>query len=202
MVRASRPLRLLPSTVMNKAHLEYCASAEWAETLRKHIIPGTTAGLDLGDHLLEVGPGPGLTTDVLATLAPRLTAVELDADLAAALERRFAASNVTIHNGDATATPFADGTFSAAICLTMLHHLPTPGDQDRLFAELNRVVRTGGVVIGSDSLDSPEFRGFHEDDICTPVPPETLADRLRSAGFTEIEVETNPFAVNFRARAS
>ncbi len=187
---------------MNKAHLEYCASPEWAETVRKHIIPGTTSGLDLGDHLLEIGPGPGLTTDVLATMVPRLTAVELDPDLAAALERRFAGTNVTVHNGDATATPFAVGTFSAAICLTMLHHLPTPADQDRLFAELNRIVRAGGVVIGSDSLDSPEFRSFHDDDICTPIPPETLADRLRAAGFTDIQVETNPFAVNFHARAS
>ena len=124
---------------MNKGHLEYCASPEWAETVRKHIIPGATDGLDLGDHLLEVGPGPGLTTDVLATLVPRL---------------------------------------------------------------INRVVRPGGAVIGSDSLDSPEFRGFHEGDICTPIPPATLVDRLRAAGFSDIQVETNPFAVNFRARAS
>ena len=56
---------------MNKAHLEYCAGQEWAETVRKYVVPGATAGIDLGDHLLEVGPGPGLTTDVLATrIAP------------------------------------------------------------------------------------------------------------------------------------
>ncbi|MGE3075525.1 MAG: class I SAM-dependent methyltransferase [Dehalococcoidia bacterium] len=187
---------------MNKEHLVYCASPEWEETVRKYVVPGSTAGKELGDHLLEVGPGPGLTTNVLATMVPRLTAVELDEELAAALTERFAGTHVSIHRGDATRTPFADGTFSAAICLTMLHHLPTPEDQDRLFAELNRVVTKGGVVIGNDSLDSPEFRGFHHDDICTPVDPATLERRLRAAGLTDIEVSVNPFSVTFSGRAS
>ncbi len=187
---------------MNKAHLEYCAGPEWGETVVKHVVPGATAGIDLGDHLLEVGPGPGLTTNVLAKMVPQLTAVELDADLAQALRARFEASNVTVHEGDATSMPFTDGTFSSAICLTMLHHLPTPADQDRLFAELNRVVRSGGYVLGNDSLDSPEFRQFHEDDICTPIDPATLESRLLAAGLKDVEVNVNPFSVGFRARAS
>ena len=187
---------------MNKAHLEYCAGTEWADVVRRHVVPGATNGIDLGDHLLEVGPGPGLTTDVLAPLVPKMTAVELDEDLAAALAERFAGSNVTVRQGDATSTPFADNTFSSAICLTMLHHLPTPADQDRLFAELNRVVRPGGTVMGSDSLDSPEFRSFHEDDICTPVDPATLGARLKAAGLTDVRVEPNPFAVAFWATAT
>ncbi len=186
---------------MNKLHLEYCGGPEWAETVRKHVVPGVTRDIDLGDHLLEVGPGPGLTTDVLAQMVPRPTAVELDQDLAAALASRFAGTNVSVHQGDATSTPFDDGTFSAAICLTMLHHLPAPEDQDRLFAELNRVVRRGCPVLGSDSLDSPEFRAFHEGDIRTPIDPVTLEARLRNAGFTDIRVDLNPFAVQFVARS-
>ncbi len=187
---------------MNKLHLEYCSGQEWAEIVRKHVVPDATNGINLGEHLLEVGPGPGLTTNVLATLAPKMTVVELDADLASALADRFQGSNVTVHRGDATATPFADSTFSSAICLTMLHHLPTPAAQDRLFAELNRLVRAGGTVMGSDSLDSPEFRAAHVDDICTPVDPATLAERLRAAGFTNVRVEPNRFAVAFWATAT
>lgn len=194
--------QLVDSDAMNKIHLEYCASPEWAEVVREHVVPGVIREVDLGDHLLEVGPGPGLTTDELSKMVPRMTAVELDEDLAAALAKRFAGSNVTVHNGDATATPFEANTFSAAICLTMLHHLPTPADQNRLFAELNRVVRPGGVVIGSDSLDSPEFREAHVDDICTPVDPATLEERLRGAGFGEVRIATNPYAVRFWAKAT
>jgi ubiquinone/menaquinone biosynthesis C-methylase UbiE len=187
---------------MNKEHLAYCAGPEWRETVREHVVPGATAGVDLGEHLLEVGPGPGLTTDVLATMVPRMTAVELDADLAASLAERYKDTHVSVHCGDATAMPFPSGTFSSAICLTMLHHLPTPADQDRLFAELNRVVRAGGTVMGSDSLDSPDFRSFHEGDICTPVDPAALEGRLLAAGLADVQIAQNPYSVGFKARAT
>ena len=72
------------------------------------------------------------TTDVLARRVPTLTAVEIDADLAARLTARFAGTNVTIDNADATALPYADGTFTAAVCFTMLHHVPSLELQDRL----------------------------------------------------------------------
>ncbi|MEX0782114.1 MAG: class I SAM-dependent methyltransferase [Dehalococcoidia bacterium] len=182
---------------MNERHLAYCAGPEWAETVRIHIIPGTTAGLDLGDHLLEVGPGPGLTTDVLRTLVPRLTAVEVDPALAAELAARLTGTNVTVLEADATAMPFEEGHFSAAICLTMLHHVPDRAAQDRLFAEMVRVVRSGGVVIGNDSLDSPEFREFHEGDVCVPIDPDELPSRLEAAGLRDVTVETNPYAYRF-----
>jgi len=185
---------------MNQRHLEYCAGAEWAETVRQHVIPGTTGGLHLGEHLLEAGPGPGLTTDILATMVPRLTAVEIDGELAAALAARFAGTHVDVHCGDATAMPFPDGHFSSAICLTMLHHLPDAAAQDRLFAEMRRVVRPGGFVIGNDSMDSAEFREFHEGDICTPIDPASLAPRLMAAGLVDVAVDTNPFAFKFVGR--
>ena len=50
---------------MNKAHLQFCSSAEWADAVRKWIIPGALNGVELGDHLLEFGHGPGRTTEIL-----------------------------------------------------------------------------------------------------------------------------------------
>ncbi len=182
---------------MNERHLAYCAGPEWAEVVREHVIPSATGGVDLGDHLLEVGPGPGLTTDLLRTMVPALTAVEVDEDLARQLAERLAGTNVTVRQADATALPFEDGAFSAAICLTMLHHVPDRAAQDRLLAEMARVVRAGGAVIGSDNLDSPEFREFHEDDICTPIDPAGLPARLEAAGLRGVVVETNPYAFRF-----
>ena len=70
---------------MNERHLQLCASAEWAETVQREILPWALGGRDLGDDVLEVGPGPGMTTDVLRRTVARLTAVEVDAVLAAAL---------------------------------------------------------------------------------------------------------------------
>jgi SAM-dependent methyltransferase len=83
----------------------------------------------------------------------------------------------------------------------MLHHVPTAAEQDQLFAEVARVLRPGGVLVGVDSLDSAEFRDLHVDDICNPIDPATLPDRLAGAGFHDVVVEVNPYVLQFRATA-
>ena len=50
-------------------------------------MPWALGKRDLGDDVLEVGPGPGQTTEVLRHIVPRLTAVEVDESLAEALKR-------------------------------------------------------------------------------------------------------------------
>jgi ubiquinone/menaquinone biosynthesis C-methylase UbiE len=183
---------------VNQLHLELCSSAEWAETVRQFIIPHVLDGLDLGDEVLEVGPGPGRTTEVLVEMVPKLTAVDLDEDLAAALAARLARPGFEVCHADATALPQPAGAFTAVLSFTMLHHLPTAVAQDQVFAEAARVLRPGGVFAGTDSLDSPEFRELHVDDICVPIDPETLGERLERAGLTRVEVDTNEFATRFR----
>ncbi len=60
------------------------------------------------DVIVEIGPGHGAITDVLARRAGRLHVVELDRDLAAALRRRYAdAPHVTVHEADALRFDFA-----------------------------------------------------------------------------------------------
>lgn len=184
---------------MNEKHLTLCASAEWADAVERWIIPWALESVDLGDDALEMGPGPGATTDVLRTKTPRLTAVELDRELASALRERLVGTNVEVICADASATSFPADRFSAAVCLTMLHHLPTAQYQDAVFAEMHRVLRPNGLLVGQDSLDSLEFRDLHDGDICTPVDPGTLADRLEAAGFREVAVDVNEYATRFRA---
>jgi hypothetical protein len=55
---------------MNEAHLRICASPEWAAYVESELLPWALDGQDLGDDVLEVGPGPGLTTDVLRRRVP------------------------------------------------------------------------------------------------------------------------------------
>lgn len=184
---------------MNKLHLELCSSDDWADGLKRWVIPGALKGVTLGDDVLEVGPGPGRTTEILRHLTTRLTAVEIDHDLADSLSLRMAGTNVDVMEADATALPFPDGAFSAALSFTMLHHVPTPEQQDRLFAEIARVLQPGGTLAGVDSKDSPEFRDLHVDDICVPLVPEQLAERLKRAGFCEVNVGVNPYVIQFRA---
>lgn len=187
---------------MNKAHLEFCSSPEWARLVEDELLPWVLDGCELGDDLLEVGPGPGLTTDVLRRKAARVTAVELDLALAASLAARLAGSNVTVLAGDVTRLPFPAGRFSSAACLTMLHHIPTPELQDAALAELARVLRPGGVLAGSDGLDTPARREIHEGDVFVPVDPDTLEARLRAAGFTSARVDLAGDRLKFAATKS
>lgn len=189
---------------MNENHLTLLASDDWRDVLRDLVLPFAFDGgsaADLGDHALEIGPGPGLTTDLLAEHLPRLTAVELDPALADALAARTDPARVTVVQGDATAMPFEDGHFSGAASLTMLHHVPDAAGQDRLFGEAYRVLRPAGVFIASDSVASDDLEAFHQGDIYNPVDPATLEVRLRHAGFDHVEVRVVPDRA-WAARAS
>ncbi len=190
-MEASAPL--MQNQHVNKSH-EMCGSDEWRAVVRDSILPWAIGTHDLGDDVLEVGPGYGATTDVLAESVPRLTAVEIDGALAAILSARFAENSaVAITIGDATAMEFPDGRFSGAASFTMLHHVATAALQDRLFTEVARVLRPGGIFVASDSLANPDLEAHHGGDTYNPVNPADLADRLKAAGFTYVEVKTNPF---------
>ncbi|WP_326547140.1 class I SAM-dependent methyltransferase [Mycolicibacterium sp. ND9-15] len=187
---------------MNEAH-EYCGSDEWRQLIREVILPWALGEIDLGDDVLEVGPGYGATTDVLSESVARLTSVEIDDELAAMLTDRFAGvSTVEIVRGDATALSYDDGRFTGAACFTMLHHVPTAELQDRLFAEVARVLRPGAALVASDSLGSDELADAHEGDTYNPVDPTTLPDRLAAAGFGEVRVKTTEFGWAAVARAA
>ena len=188
---------------MNEVHLQLLASEEWRQTLEELVLPfafGQFGPGDLGDDVLEIGPGPGLTTDLLRTIVPALTAVELDRDLAAALATRMAGSNVDVVEADATAMPFADGRFSGAVTLTMLHHVPTVEMQDRVFADVRRVLRPGALLVANDSVASDDLAALHTDDVYNPVDPSTLTDRLTAIGYVDIDVRANPYAWACHAR--
>ena len=73
---------------------------------------------------------------------------------------------------------------------------PRPDDelQDRLFAEIARVLRPGAALVASDSLASDELEAHHEGDTYNPVDPSTLPARLAAAGFSDVDVRTNDSA--------
>jgi SAM-dependent methyltransferase len=89
--------------------------------------------------------------------------------------------------------PFEDGRFTGAVSFTMLHHVPTADLQDRLFAEVARVLRPGAVFVASDSVASDELAALHVDDTYNPVDPDDVEARLRVAGFGAVEVRANEF---------
>jgi SAM-dependent methyltransferase len=175
---------------VNSAHLEYCASPQWRQVVEGIILPEALRDADLGANVIEIGPGPGFTTDVLMSKVDRLTAVEVDPELASSLKARLAGSNVRVVRGDASFLDFGDKTFTGAASFHMLHHIETAEVQNRVLAELLRVLRTGGTLVAADGVWNEGSKAFHEGDIYNPIEPGDLEQRLYETGFTSVVVRS------------
>jgi len=185
---------------MNRAHGLVCSSRWWARSVERELLPWGLAGVDLGGDVLEIGPGFGATTRVLARRPGSLTALELSKSYCERLRRELDDS-VEVVQADATEMPFEDGRFSGVVCFTMLHHVPSPELQDRLLAEASRVLRAGGTFAGTDSIgDGRAFKLLHVRDTLVPVGADELPARLRRAGFVEPQVTRGGSSFRFRAR--
>lgn len=185
---------------MNLAHRLLCTSRMWARAVETHIVPWALEDVQIGSSILEVGPGPGVTTACLRALALDLTCIEIDAHYASSLARRMTGLGIRVVAGDGAAMPLADASFDAVVCFTMLHHVPSTVLQDQFLSEAMRVLRPGGVFLGTDSADSRLFRLFHLFDTVTPVSPEAFSGRLRAAGFRDVHVDVRRDDFRFRAQ--
>ncbi|MGE0460112.1 MAG: class I SAM-dependent methyltransferase [Vicinamibacterales bacterium] len=185
---------------MNRLHRRLCASGPWRRHVREGLLPWALEGIDLGANVLEIGPGPGVTTDLLRRRVVHLTCVEIDPGLAEALGRRMAGAPVTVRCEDATALSAPDASFDGAACFTMLHHVPSPDLQDRLLGEVARVLRPGAWFAGADSLPGVAMRVLHLFDTMVLVDPASFPSRLERAGFTDIRVEAGRHAFRFAGR--
>jgi ubiquinone/menaquinone biosynthesis C-methylase UbiE len=185
---------------MNRVHNVVCSSGWWARRAEHELVPFGIDGVELGDDVLELGPGFGATTRVLAERLGRLSVLELDPGYCRRLREQLGGS-VEVTEGDATRLPYPDGRFSAVLCFTMLHHIPTVPQQDRAFAEVARVLRPGGTFAGTDSVGTGWlFKAIHVGDTLNLVDLDGLPARLESAGLTVTEVKRGRRSFRWRAR--
>lgn len=185
---------------MNWLHRRLCASRLWRRRVAGDLLPWALSGVTLGGEVLEIGPGPGAATDLLASCARHLTCVEIDRAFAARLARRFATPNVTVRCEDATQLSALDGAFDTVLCLMMLHHVSPGMRQDRLLAEAARVLRPGGTFVMLEITTNLVVSLLHVGDTLVPINPQTIEDRLLQAGFAGVAVDRRAHAFRVVAR--
>lgn len=184
---------------MNRFETWFCGSPFWRYVTRRQLLPWLLEGANLGEHVLELGAGPGAATEELKRRAARVTSLEYDHAFAANLAEPVSGTNISVIQGDAAALPFPEKTFSSAIAILMLHHLRSKELQDRAFTEVFRVLRPGGVFLAFDIQDGWLHRIGHIRSTFVPLATATASARLTVAGFSNITIAVR--RVGFRIRA-
>jgi len=172
---------------------------------RKQVLPWLLSGTELGEHVLEIGAGAGAATQELRKRAKRVTSLEYSRNLVVKLARRNIrqhgnpCTNGDVLQGDASALPFSEKTFSALTAVLMLHHLKSPEAQEGAFAEAFRVLRPEGVFLAIDIPDGWLHRIAHIRSTFVPIAPSTAPARLAAAGFSNVSVDFRGGAFRLRA---
>ena len=91
-----------------------------------------------GDRVVEIGPGLGAITEPLLDAAGRLDVIELDRDLAARLQERYAERPLTLHNADALKFDFHE-LAGAGEKLRIVGNLPYNISTPLLFHLMNQL---------------------------------------------------------------
>jgi ubiquinone/menaquinone biosynthesis C-methylase UbiE len=184
---------------MNRLENWFCSTSFWRQVTQRKLLPWMFSGAELGQHLLEIGAGPGAATEELRRRVARVTSIEYSHAFAVGLVARRRGCKGGVLQGDAAALPFANGSFSSAIAVLVLHHLRSIELQDRAFAEIYRVLRPGGVFFAFEIQDGWLQHAIHRNSTFVPVEPASIPARLTAAGFSRVTVDLRRGGFRLRA---
>jgi 16S rRNA (adenine1518-N6/adenine1519-N6)-dimethyltransferase len=79
-----------------------------------------------GQHMVEIGPGPGALTELLIGHLDHLDVVEIDRNLAAGLRATFPVEKVSVHQGDVLDFDFASLPAPLRVVGNLPYNISTP----------------------------------------------------------------------------
>ena len=94
----------------------------------RHYLSRIVAAIDpkREDTIVEIGPGPGALTTELAKRVERLHVIEIDRELAAALRKHYASTQVVVHEGDVLEFDFAALPSPLRVVGNLPYNISTP----------------------------------------------------------------------------
>lgn len=158
-----------------------------------------------GECALDIGCGPGLTTESLAHAVGsdgHVLGVDIAPPMLAIAKQRCASlPQVAFGMADVTQLPYQDASFDIALASQVYEYVE---QVDHALGELARVIRPGGRVVLVDTDWESAVWASHDDarmrrvietwneHIPHPQLPRTLKRRMESAGFSRVRVEVVP----------
>jgi ubiquinone/menaquinone biosynthesis C-methylase UbiE len=170
-----------------------------ADVVEQRRIVREALALKPGEHVLDIGSGPGfLAVEMAAEVRPhgQVSGVEPSASmLALAQQRRREPGSVPVEfrTGEATALPYPDGSFDAITSTQVYEYVQ---DVPAALAQARRVLRPGGRLLILDTdWDSIVWRCTNrplmrriltawDEHLTDPHLPQRLTGLLTDAGLT------------------
>jgi SAM-dependent methyltransferase len=151
---------------------------------------------------LDLSCGPGGFTRALGAAAPGAMVVGLDisrAMLDVAAKRCAAYPNVALVRADAHTLPFRDHSFGGVNNAGALHAYDDP---EQVFREVLRILRPGGIFVGSTFAEAPSIFGriVARAAGIRRFSPSELRSWLQRIGFSDYEDVRMGSALVFRTR--
>jgi 16S rRNA (adenine1518-N6/adenine1519-N6)-dimethyltransferase len=115
-----------------------------------------------GDNLVEIGPGLGALTNALIERAGKISAIEIDRDLAARLHERFTADRLALHEADALAFDFATLGADLRVVGNLPYNISTPllfhlASYDRLVRDIHVMLQREVVARMTAAPDTADY---------------------------------------------
>ena len=154
---------------------------------RLNLKPGST--------VLDVGTGTGVFLPFLLNeigKGGRIIAIDVADQMLPRARAKGFQGNVDYLCADVMDIPLDDGIFDAIICYSSFPHFQ---DKPKAFAEMHRVIESGGRVTICHTKSRAAINDIHRQN--PVVKNDTIPDgdemqsMLSAAGFTEIRVEDN-----------
>ncbi len=122
-----------------------------------------TTSLPSDVSILDAGCGNGRHARALASAGHSVVAVDFARNLLLLGRRgsrgRLWGGHISWLQAEATALPLRGGSVDAAICVAVLHHLPSSEERVRALRELRRVLRARArLFLSVWAMDQPRFR--------------------------------------------
>lgn len=148
---------------MSPFEAAFCRSAPWRLFARRLVLPWALQGVRPQGKVLEIGAGSGAMAAELLAMFDDITMCVSDFDeaMVAAAADRLApfGDRVECRQAEATALPFADGSFDTVLSWIMLHHTI---EWEKALAEAARVLKPGGQLVGYDLLATRPLKLLHQ----------------------------------------
>lgn len=169
---------------MSSSERLFCRSSPWQWIARRFILPWALQGARPSDAMLEIGGESGAMAEGTARRFPdvSLTLTDIDPAMLAAARRRLpGCARVHLVVAGATQLPFRDQSYDTVASHLMLHHVI---DWERAVAEVGRVLRPGGALVGYDLVASRVSEWLHRADGSSyrMIRRGQLEDALLAAG--------------------